>query len=112
MKKLKSFGHLSNLLKDAVIITLLRENGILKTDAKEKANVCNIQFQSAIKSEGDSDQPSKGDSPFSSIRDITVDRKGVAKLLDGLNIHKASGPEGLNHDARILKDLSITGTYL
>ena len=34
--------------------------------------------------------------------DITVDLKGVAKLLDGLNVHKASGPDGLN--ARVLKE--------
>ena len=32
---------------------------------------------------------------------ITVDPKGVAKLLDGLNVHKASGPDGLN--ARVLQ---------
>ena len=36
--------------------------------------------------------------------DKTVDLKGVAKLLDGLNIHKASGPDGLN--ARVLKECS------
>ena len=36
--------------------------------------------------------------------DITVDPKGVAKLLDGLNVHKASGPDGLN--ARVLKECS------
>ena len=33
--------------------------------------------------------------------DITVDPKGVTKLLDGLNAHKASNPDGLN--ARVLK---------
>ena len=33
--------------------------------------------------------------------DITVDPRGVAKLLDGLNVHKASG---LN--ARVLKECS------
>ena len=48
--------------------------------------------------------PSKGASPFSSMGDITVDPKGVAKLLDGLNVHKASGPDGLN--ARVLKECS------
>ena len=32
--------------------------------------------------------------------DITVDPKGVAKLLDRLNVQKASGPDGLN--ARVL----------
>ena len=36
--------------------------------------------------------------------DITVDPKGFAKLLDGLNVHKASGPDGLN--ARVLKECS------
>ena len=35
---------------------------------------------------------------------ITVDPKGVAKLLGGLNVHKASGPDGLN--ARVLKECS------
>ena len=35
---------------------------------------------------------------------IAVDLKGVAKLLDGLNVHKASGPDGLN--ARVLKKRS------
>ena len=48
--------------------------------------------------------PSKGASPFSSMGDITVDPKGVTKLLDGLNVHKASGPDGLN--ARVLKECS------
>ena len=31
-----------------------------------------------------------------------TDLKGVAKLLDRLNVHKASGPDGLN--ARVLKE--------
>ena len=85
-------------------ITLNRENGILKTDTIEKANICNRQFQSAFTLEVDSDPPSKGASPFSSTGEITVDPKGVAKLLDGLNVHKAPGPDGLN--ARVLKECS------
>ena len=61
LKRLKSFGHLSNHLKrDAFGITLLRENGIFKTDSKEKANICNRQFQSAFSREDDSDPPPKG----------------------------------------------------
>ena len=35
---------------------------------------------------------------------ITVDPKGVLKLLNGLNIHKAPGPDGLS--ARVLKECS------
>ena len=42
--------------------------------------------------------PRKGlvHSPPLSKGDITVDPKVVAKLLDGLHVHKASGPDGLN----------------
>ena len=36
--------------------------------------------------------------------DITIDPKGVAKLLGGLNVHNASGLDGLN--ARVLKECS------
>ena len=110
---LKVLIIIKSLKKDAFGITSFRENRILKTDAKEKANICYRQFQSAFTSEGHTDPPSKGASPFSSMGDITVDRKGVAKLLDGLNVHIAPGLDGMN--ARVLKkceDLSNTGTYL
>ena len=104
-EKIKKFwSFVKSLKKDAYGITSLRENGILKTDSKEKANICNRQFQSAFTREDDSDPPSKGASPFSSMGDITVDPKRVTKLLDGLNVHKASGPDGLN--ARVLKECS------
>ena len=53
---------------------------------------------------GDSDLPSKGASPFSSMGELTVDLKGVAKLLDGLNVHKAPDLDGLN--ARVRKECS------
>ena len=102
----KSWSFIKSLKKDAYGITSLRENGILKTDSKEKANICNRPFQSAFTREDDSDLHSKGASPFSSMGDITVDPKGVAKLLDGLNVHKASGLDGLN--ARVLKEQGFT----
>ena len=38
------------------------------------------------------------------MREITVDPKGVLKLLNSLNIHKAPGPDGLS--ARVLKECS------
>ena len=104
-EKIKKFwSFVKSLKKDAYGITSLRENRILKTDSKKKANICYRQFQSAFTHEDDSDPPSKGASPFSSMGDITVDPKGVTKLLDGLNVHKASGPDGLN--ARALKECS------
>ena len=44
-----------------------------KSDAKEKAAICNWQFQSAFKREANSDPPSKGLCPFSSKEEIAVD---------------------------------------
>ena len=105
-EKIKKFwSFIKSLKKDVFGITSLRENGILQTDSKEKANIFDRQYQSAFTCEDVSDPTSKGVSPFSSMRDITVDPKGAAKLLDGLNVHKASGPDGLN--ARVLKECSI-----
>ena len=104
-EKFKKFwSFVKSLNKYAFGITSLRENGILKTGAKEKADLCNRQFKSALIREGDSDTPSKGASPFSSMGDITVDQKVVAKLLTILNVHKAPGLDGLN--ARVLKECS------
>ena len=99
-----AWSFVKSLKKDAFGITTLRENGILKTDTLDKANICNKQFQSAFTLELDTDFPSKGASPFTFMGDITFDHKGVSKLLDNLKIHKASGPDGLS--ARVLKECS------
>ena len=52
--KKKFWSLVKSLKKDAFGIASLRENGILKTDTKEKAKICNRQFQSAFTREGDS----------------------------------------------------------
>ena len=105
MKKCKRFwSFVKSLKKDASGITSRRENGILKTDTVDKANICNKQFQSAFTRETDSEIPSKGTSPFTPMGEITVGPKGVLKLLNGLKVHKAPGPDGLS--ARVLKECS------
>ena len=76
----------------------------MKTDTLNKANICNRQFQSAFTRESNDEIPSKGTSPFTAMGEITVDPKGVIKLLNNLNIHKAPGPDGLS--ARVLKECS------
>ena len=76
--KAKQFwSFVKSVKKDAPGITLLRENGILKTEAKDKANICNAQFQSAFTREADGVLPSKGQSPFIAMDEITVDPNGV-----------------------------------
>ena len=95
-KAKKFWSFVKSLKKDVFGINSLRENGILKTDTLDKANICNRQFESAFTREPDTEIPSKGTSPFTPMGEITVDLKGVLKLLNNLNIHKASGPDGLS----------------
>ena len=103
-KAKKFWSFVKSLKKDASGINTLRENGILKTDTLDKANICNRQFQSAFTRKTNDEIPSKGTSPFTAMGEITVDPKGVTKLLNNLNIHKAPGPDGLS--ARVLKECS------
>ena len=76
----------------------------MKTDTLDKANICNRQFQSALTREINDEIPSKVTSPFTATGEITVDPKEVTKLLNNLNIHKASGQDGLS--ASVLKECS------
>ena len=100
LKRLKSFGHLSNHLKK----TRLGSHHSGKTEFLRQILRKKPTFVIAFTREDNSDPPVKGASPFSSMMDITVDPKAVAKLLDRLNVHKASGLDGLN--ARVLKECS------
>ena len=103
-KAKKFWSFVKSLKNDAFGINTLRENGILKTDTLDKANICNRQFQSAFTRESDDEIPSKGTSPFTPMGEITVDPNGVLKLLNNLKIHKAPGPDGLS--TRVLKECS------
>ena len=78
-----------SLKSDALVINTLRENGILKTDTLDKANICKRQFQSAFTRKSDPEIPSKGTNPFTPMSENTVDPNGVLKLLNNLKIHKA-----------------------
>ena len=71
-KAKKFWSFVKSLKKDASGINTLRENGILKTDTLDKANICNRQFQSAFTRESDDEIPSKGTSPFTAMGEITV----------------------------------------
>ena len=77
----KFWSFVKSLKKDVFGITPLRENGIMKTDTKEKANICKRQFQSAFIRDANYDPPLKGASTFSSMWEITVDPGGVATTV-------------------------------
>ena len=78
-----------------------KDNGTAKTDL-EKAEALNKQFSSVFtRTEYDS-IPMK--TPEQKMPDITLTRKGVEKLLLGLNTSKAMGPDKVH--PRILKELA------
>ena len=103
-KSKKFWSYVNNLKGSSKGIASLRDNGILKIDSKEKANILNRQFHSAFTVEDNTELPDMGTSDFSSMSNISVDRNGVLKLLNKLNPNKASGPDNIN--ARILKECS------
>ena len=75
------------------------------SDSVNKANILNEQFSSVFnKNEDTSTIKDKGLSPFTPMEPITVSTDGVRKLLNGLNMHKATGPDGVS--PRLLKTLS------
>ena len=107
-EKVKKFwSFVKSLKKEAFGITSLRENGILKTDTLNKANICNKQFESAFTRESDSEIPCKGTSPFTPMGEITVDPKGVLKLFNSLNIYK-----GIHHGSGVERRSSEQHTNL
>ena len=62
-KAKKFWSFVKSLKNDAFGINTLRENGILKTDTLDKANICNRQFQSAFTRESDDEIPSNEQAP-------------------------------------------------
>ena len=72
------------------------------TDSIGKAEVLNTQFQSVFTQDPDGDPPSKGPSPHPQMPSFQIGVAGITKLIKGLNIHKAAGPDLIN--GRLLKE--------
>lgn len=51
-----------------------------------------------------SQAPDKGLSPFPAMNSISINPRGVHKLLSNLQLHKATGPDAVS--ARLLKELA------
>lgn len=82
----------------------MRKEGILHSDTGSKANILNDQFTSVFTTENEDHIPTKGDSPYPKVPDISVHHEGVYKLLRNINPHKATGPDCI--PGRLLKELS------
>ena len=71
----------------------MKNNGILYHDSKTKAELLNDQFNSIFTMDDDTDHlPTMSNPKYPNVENITISIEGVEKLLDNINIHKASGP--------------------
>ena len=67
---------MENLRKYSLGVSCLRENGILKTSDKDKADIFNRQFGSICTRENAGDILLKGPSPYPDIEDTSIDPTG------------------------------------
>ena len=79
------------------------KNGRTHVTDQQKAEALNQQFSGVFTWKNPAPAlPDKGQSPYLSLQDLTIETNGVIKQLQTLNISKASGPDKI--PARILQD--------
>ena len=98
----KFWTYIKSLRRDNTGVAPLKDQGILYSSAKDKANILNQQYYSVFTQEDLTNIPSPNGQPFPAMDDILVTEDGVRKLLQLTNPHKASGPDGI--PARFLKE--------
>ena len=87
----------------------MSKEGYLKSDAQSKTEILNDQFHSVFTKEDMEDFPNMGPSPHQAIGKITIDQRGVHKLLSNLQSHKATGPDQI--PSFVLKAVADDGTF-
>ena len=105
MESKKQFwSFVKSMRKDTFGMQALKNQGVLVSDNKTKAELLNAQFKSVFTEEDMSGLPDFVSKNISSIPDIVVSTNGVEKLLKNLNPNKAAGPDGIS--PRVLKEFA------
>ena len=101
----KFWGFIRRLKRDNSGIAPLKEDSVLHSNSAKKAEILNNQYQSQFTQEDLSSVPKfETQSPHPSIARLTIGVEGVQKLLQGVDPHKAQGPDEL--PARVLHELA------
>ena len=85
-------------------ISALKSNGKMFTDRKSISEILNTQFKSVFTKKTSSKIPELPGVTFPSIKDLKITEFGVFKLLDKIDVSKASGPDCI--PGRILQKLA------
>ena len=103
----KFWNHIKATKKDHVGTASLKDNGVLVSDPKSKANILNRQYQSVFSQEDQTkfltNIPQPIEPPSPPMSDIVVSQDSILKLLLELKVNRASGPDLIGLLARILK---------
>ena len=79
---------------DNIGVAAIKNNGILYRDSKTKAELLSHKFKSVFTMDDDTDHlPTMSHPRYPNVENITIGIEGVAKLLDNIIIHRASGPD-------------------
>ena len=97
----KFWRHVKSMKKDRTGTSPLKENGLLVSDSKSKAEILSHQYKSVFSQETEDNIPEPDEPEFPTMIKITVTEEGVLKLLLNLKVNKASGPDHI--PAKILK---------
>ncbi|KAK3090576.1 hypothetical protein FSP39_012808 [Pinctada imbricata] len=102
-KPKKFWSFISSKRKESSgVAPLGAEDGKTYSESTTKANILNQQFTSVFNPHDDiTTIPTMSTPRQPPMENISIETKGVEKLLAGLNIHKAAGPDGI--PTRILK---------
>ena len=103
-KNKKLYSYVKGMKCDSSGVATLKRDGTNYLEASDKAEILNNQFASAFTREDCSTMPSMGKSLDTEAPPLTIQNNGVKKILEGLNPHKASGPDEIS--SRFLKEMA------
>ena len=97
------FSHIKHMKNDSVGIEAISHKGSITTDPKTIAEAFADQYESVFCKENLDNIPSIMPSPYPDMEDFEISESGVLSELQGLNVHKSVGPDGLSpHLLRML----------
>ena len=87
---------------DNIGVSPIRDEGRLQSHPRKKAELLNRQFKSVFTQEDASNIPEPSGPAQPPIEELSIENKGVQKLLERINPSKASGPDAIPN--RVLKE--------
>ena len=88
--------HVNGKMKKREGISSLEVDGIVYDKEEEMAEVMNKCFQTVFTNEGEFERPNE-DEEGGLLREVVVHKRDIEKLMEGLNVNKAPGLDGVSN---------------